>query len=500
MKPNVDALLTPESADNDQAVVQTTFDRGLALHQKGKLAQAQAVYQQVLAMQPRHFDALHLLGITAYQTKKLRQAVAFFDKALEINPRHAFAHNSKGVALRSLQQPEAALESYDQAVHYKPDYADAHNNRGNALRDLNQHQAAIASYDKAIALKTGYAEAYNNRAAALVEVQQLEAALESFDKAIALKADHACAHFDRGMCLLQMGQFELGWKEYEWRWKDKLQPFARNFTQPLWLGAESLQGKTILLHSEQGFGDTIQFCRYAKLVNDLGARVILEIQEPLMGLLTNLEGVAQLVARGSALPAFDYHCPLLSLPLAFKTNFDTIPAANSYLAAHPGKVMKWQAKLGSKAKPRIGLVWSGSATQKNDHNRSFLLSGLVKFLRNDFQYISLQKETRVADKETLNRLTDILHFGEELKDFTDTAALCELVDVVISVDTSVAHLAGALGKPVWIVLPFNPGWRWLRDRNDSPWYASAKLYRQKSIGDWAGVFERVRADLSQLVA
>lgn len=548
--------------------VQATFNKGLALHQKGQFVQAQELYQQVLALQPGNFDAQHLLGMIAHQTGNSGRAVELIGKAIEINPHDAVAHNNHAAALENLKQYEDAVKSYDKAIALKADYAEAYTNRGNALRalkryelaieshdiairyrpdfagayynrgivlgDLGRLEAAVESYDKAIALKADYAEAYNNRGTALRNLAQPHAALDSYDKAIAFRTNYAEAYANRGnalkdlnrhhaaldsygkaialrpndagahlshsLCLLQMGDFQSGWRKYEWRWREKgLEKTRRNFAQPLWLGKEPLKGKTILLHSEQGLGDTIQFCRYAKLVNHLGARIVLEVQPPLVNLLTSLEsleGVAELVARGSELPAFDYHCPLLSLPLAFETNLDNIPAAPSYLAAPFEKLKEWQARLGDKTKLRIGLVWSGSTGHKNDRNRSIPLSKLLEMLPGDSQYISLQKELRDADEATLGQRPDVLHFGEEIRDFADTAALCEMVDVVVSVDTSVAHLAGALGRPVWILLPFNPDWRWLLDRDNSPWYPSAKLYRQESPGDWNGVFKKLSADLS----
>jgi ADP-heptose:LPS heptosyltransferase len=210
-----------------------------------------------------------------------------------------------------------------------------------------------------------------------------------------------------------------------------------------------------------------------------------------------MEGVAKVVAKGASLPAFDYQCPILSLPLAFKTNMDTIPASHNYVRADPGKVSEWQARLGEKQKPRLGLVWSGNTNHKNDHNRSIALVDLVRLLSPDYQFISLQKEVRHTDNEVLQAHKQLLHLGEELRDFSDTAALCELMDIVISVDTSIAHLAGALGKEVWILLPFSPDWRWLLDRDDSVWYPTARLYRQTTIGNWASVIDRLTGDLKQ---
>ncbi len=515
------------------AQAQAHFNMGLAFHQKGQLAQAQEAYTQTLKLQANHFEALHLLGVIAAQTKNFTQALGLIDKALAINATNVSAWNNRGNTLRDMKHYQDAIESYEKALALKPDYADAYYNRGNVLRDLGQYAAAVESHDRAIALKNDYAEAHNsrgnalmgllqpqaalqsfetaishksnyavaysNRGAAQGELKQHAAAIQSYNKAIALDPNYAAARLDRSLDLLKTGNFQLGWIEYEWRWVDKGVNISRRFPHPLWTGAEQLQGKTILLHSEQGLGDTLQFCRYVKLVSDLGARVILEVQEPLMCVLASLEGVQQLVARGNALPPFDYHCPLLSLPLAFKTCLETIPSAQGYLTSLPSKRAQWEGRLGKKTHPRVGIVWSGSAAHKNDHNRSILLADLIRSLPPGIRYVSLQKEVREADQRTLDLHPGILDLGREITDFGDTAALCQLMDVVVSVDTSVAHLAGALGKKVWILLPFNPDWRWLIDGNDSPWYGLAKLYRQETRGDWKDPFQRVRADLERLL-
>jgi hypothetical protein len=303
------------------------------------------------------------------------------------------------------------------------------------------------------------------------------------------------------LCNLLTGNFKAGWLGYEWRWKvEDSTSFQinRHFSQPLWLGEESLTDKTILLYAEQGFGDTIQFCRYVSLVAQLGAKVILEVQRPLVKLLTGLQGVSQIIAWGDTLPAFDYQCPLLSLPLAFKTELHSIPSVPQHINSDREKVIKWQTQLDEKTKLRIGLVWSGSTLHKNDHNRSLVLSRLLQCLPSDIEYVSLQREIRDVDQEVLAQHPEIKYFGDALEDFTDTAALCELMDIVISVDTSVAHLAATLGKPTWVLLPFNPDWRWLLDRDDSPWYPSVKLYRQEKISDWDGVLDQVKIDLEKL--
>jgi tetratricopeptide (TPR) repeat protein len=507
------------------AQAQAHFNTGLAFHQKGQMAQAQEAYNQALKLQADHFEALHLSGVIAAQTKNFTQALGLIDKALAIHAGNVSAWNNRGNTLRDMKRFQDAIESYDKALTLKPDYAEAyynrgnvlrdsgqyaaavdsydraiglrsdyaeaHNSRGNALRDLLQPQAALQSYEKAISLKSDYAVAYSNRGAALGDLKHYAAAIRSYDTAIALDPHYAAARLDRSLDLLKTGNFQLGWAEYEWRWIDKLEDVSRRFPHPRWTGAEPLHGKTILLHSEQGLGDTIQFCRYAKLVSGFGARVILEVQEPLMRVLTSLEGVEQLVARGKPLPPFDCQCPLISLPLAFKTRLENIPSANAYLTSLPDKLAQWEARLGEKTHPRVGMVWSGSAAHKNDHNRSIPLADFIKSLPSGIQYVSLQKAVREADQHTLNSHSGILDLGREIEDFTDTAAVCELMEVVVSVDTSVAHLAGALGKAVWVLLPFNPDWRWLTDRNDSPWYSSARLFRQSHIGDWSDVISRM---------
>ncbi len=299
------------------------------------------------------------------------------------------------------------------------------------------------------------------------------------------------------------GDLEDGFKLYEYRWKNKsiinLLGGIRNFSEPLWLGEESLKGKTIYLYAEQGLGDTIQFCRYVTLLAQLGANVILEVQPSLVNLLSRLEGVAKVIARGSSFSLnFDFQCPLLSLPLAFKTTVNSIPAPLSYLSCNEEKKLYWSEKLGTKSRPRVGLVWSGSTIHKNDKNRSLLLSQLIKFLPNSFQYICLQKEIREIDKKTFNEFGEIKFYGDELSDFSDTAALIDLMDLVVTVDTSVAHLAGSLGKKTWILLPYTPDFRWLLDRDDSPWYPSVKLLRQTKHGDWSLTLHNLRDELTAL--
>ena len=315
-----------------------------------------------------------------------------------------------------------------------------------------------------------------------------------------MRPGDARPHWNKALALLLAGDYAPGWALYEYRWKnDETKHHRRDFAHPLWLGDTPLAGKTILLHAEQGLGDTIQFCRYAKHVAELGARVILQVQPSLLPLLGSVEGVAQLVGEGKALPEFDLHCPLLSLPHALRASVDCIPSHVSYLTADAVRVGQWQQRLGPRQRPRVGLAWSGAAGHDNDRNRSIALAELLRHLPAGVDYISLQKDLRPADAAVIAG-SALRHFGDDLRDFADTAALCELMDVVISVDTSVAHLAGALGRPTWVLLPHAPDWRWLLGTDRSPWYPTARLYRQGADGAWAGVLDRLAVDVAALVA
>jgi tetratricopeptide (TPR) repeat protein len=542
------------------------LQQAIALHRLGRLSEAQAIYEEILGIEPRHFDALHLSGLIAARTGNPGKAAALFGKAVEIDPGHAAVFFNRGNALCDLEQWETALASYDRAIALKPDHADAHYNRGSVLSKLRQPgaalasfdraieinprfaaahfnrgnllqeleqwdaalasyaraiesnplfaeayanrgalysrldqiEAALASYEQAIAINAGYAEAYCNRGLLLQEVKEWDAALASCDKAISLRADYAEAYVNRSFVRLLRADFDNGWADYEWRWKEKNGPNSadtRRFREPRWCGQEFTAGAAILVFCEQGLGDTLQFCRYVKNLSQLGFRVVLEVQPPLAGLLANLEGASQVLARGSALPCFDWQCPLMSLPLALKTNAHSIPAAKRYLDVDPAKLVRWQAALGPKTKPRVGLMWSGSPKNRRDRHRSIGLAELLRQLPVELQYVSLQKELRETDPQVLRSYPGIMDFADEQAGFSDAAALCDCMDLVISVDTSVAHLSAALGTETWILLPFSADWRWQLDRDDSPWYPAAKLYRQERVGDWNGVLERVSGDL-----
>jgi len=443
-------------------------------------------------------DEIHGLAASAAAAGNFERARRLYDEAIALNPAHAESYYKRGNALKNLQQREAALASYDRAIELEPQHAHAYCNRGVVQQSLGWGEAALSSYDRAIGLDAADAIAHYNRALLMQDFCRWDEALIGYDRAVAIDPEFADAQYNRAMALLFLGDFENGWRGFEWRWKNAQRlgiGAPREFTQPLWLGEESIAGKRVLLYSEGGLGDTLQFCRYATLLRDLGATVLLEVQRPLTALLATLDGASQVIGSGSSLPPFDSRCPLMSLPLALKTRVDTIPASPKYLYGDSVKMARWRARLGERRRPRIGLVWSGNPNNTIDPRRSIDLADWLPYLPAEFHYVCLQKDIRTGDQETLAANRWISRFDGEFDDFADTAALCECLDLVVSVDTSVAHLSGALGRPTWILLPFTPDWRWFKDGTDTPWYPTAKLYRQTTVGDWKEVFARIAAQL-----
>jgi tetratricopeptide (TPR) repeat protein len=471
------------------------FDLGLAFNALNQYQKALDSFELAIQLQPDFFEAHGNRGAMLAALGRHDDAIESYRKALAIRPDFADAHCNLGSALTQLQRYDEALASLDHALALRPDYPDALYNRGNALKPLQRFEEALASYDRVIALQPNHADAHNNRGQVLRELERYDEALASYDRALALRPQHVMAHCNAAALRLLTGDFERGWAHYEWRWlKKSVIPTQRNFTQPAWNGGDPIAGKTILIHSEQGLGDTIQFCRYVPLVAARGAQVIFEVQKPLQALMTSLGGAAQVVQKGGPLPAFDLHRPLVSLPLAFGTRLETIPSTTGYLSAPAQHVTMWQSRLDGKSHPRIGLVWSGNPGHERDRERSI---GLRSFLPlfdafgADVTFVSLQKDVRAEDAALIKERADILDYGNAIEDFSDTAALISLMDLVISVDTSVAHLAGALGKPVWILLTYFPDWRWLLGRDDSPWYPPARLFRQDKSRTWDGVIAQV---------
>jgi hypothetical protein len=440
------------------------------------------------------------LGLALYTMRRFDEALTAYDDGLRLAPGDVALRNGRGVALLELRRSAEARDEFVRALAADPDCLDALGNLGNALFKLNRPEEALAAYDRALKFVPDNAQLHTNRAIALRRLDRPHEALTSAARAIAAQPDFAPARFVEAGTRLYLGDFAGGWRGYEWRRGGAFTRQRRKLAAPLWRGEQPLAGKTVLLHAEQGFGDTIQFVRYAPLVAARGARVIVEVQPPLVPLLSDMPGIATVLGRGAQLPPFDLHCPLPSLPLAFGTALETIPASVPYLAPPQHRVGSWRARL-PRCRPLIGLVWAGERAHDNDINRSMRLEVLAPLLElPDVQFVSLQHDVRESDAPLLAQRTDILSIGQQFTDFADTAAALAELDLVIAVDTAVAHLAGAMGKPLLLLLPFAADFRWLRERRDSPWYPTARLFRQPRFADWASVVEVVRGEVRQFIA
>jgi tetratricopeptide (TPR) repeat protein len=582
------------------SAIQAQMQRGVALHQRGRLAEAERIYGEILQQMPSHFDALHLLGMIAYQARNYERAIQLISNAISINPKIASAYSNRGIALKELKRLEEALISYDKAIALKPDfgeayynrgivlqevkrleealvsydkaialkrdyaeaysnrgivlkelklfeealvscdkaialspglpeahlnrgnaleelkrldealvsydraiatkrdYAEAYSNRGSALQKLKRFEEALVSYDKAIALKPDYAEAYYNRGNALHELKCLEEALISYDKAIELKPDHADAYYNKSWILLLLGQFESGWRYYEWR-KLKTEPHGnRSYAKPLWDGGQEIADKNILVHHEANLGDSIQFCRFVKLLDKIGANVLFAPQKQLAKLMEALSATIKIVNVDDSSLVYDFHCPLMSLPLAFKTKLESLPGDIPYLTAQPDRVIRWREKIGGNGF-KVGICWQGSSAIEG---RAFPVAQFMSVSQlPNVRLISLQKgpgESQLADLTGGMRVETLgPEFDAGSNAFLDTAAVMNCCDLVITCDTSLAHLAGALAVPTWVALPHLPAYLWMLDTSDSPWYPTIRLFRQKTRDDWDGVFLEIEKALAE---
>jgi tetratricopeptide (TPR) repeat protein len=477
--------------------VDALCNRGNALVELQRFDEALASYNRALSVDPKDAPALNNRANVLWALERRDEAMQDYDRALAIAPEDLSILKDRGAALGFLKRTEEALECFDRALELKPDDPYFLYKRGNALSELQRHEEALAVLDRAFELAPDDADGLGDRGNVLSALQRHAEAIASYDKALQLAPDSAIAHWNRGLALLRVGDYEQGWQEYEWRSKLKTSTRSRQeFTQPRWRGELPLEGKTILLFWEQGFGETLQFVRYVPQVVALGAKVILQVQPPLKKLLENIDPAVTVTASEENLPPFDLQCPLMSLPAAFKTRLDTIPARTPYLSVAPEPIAKWRERLPQGRPLRIGLVWAGNPEFLADRSRSIGLLPLLPLLSVPrVQFISLQKDLRPGDEELLRQHPQLAHFGDQLNDFSDTAAIMSQLDLVISSDTACAHLAGALGRPVWVLLQKQPDWRWMFDREDCPWYPSAGLFRQPIAGDWDSVVRKVAAAL-----
>jgi Flp pilus assembly protein TadD len=448
----------------DDVAIQQLIGRGVQLYVAGELGQAEDLLRQVLQRQPGQGDALHMLGVIAHR----------------------------------LGRGEEALELLGRAVAAAPRIAEFHNSLGNVRRALGRYENAVAAYRNALALKPDLVETHYNLGCALASLRRLDEAMAAYERAIALRPDFAAAHWNLALTLLLRGKIVRGWEEHEWRFAAK-KSAARRFNRPRWDGSD-LKGRAILLDCEQGLGDAIQFVRFAPLVAERGGRVVLGCPSSLRRLFAGADGVERVAGSSKEAGEFDVYCPMMSLPLVLGTTPQTIPAHVPYLQADPALAACWRQRVaGADARLRVGLAWAGNPIHEDDRSRSMAAALLAPLgAVEGVSFYSLQKGDRAAQAVELMHVMDLIDWTGELNDFAETAALIENLDLVITVDTAVAHLAGAMGKRVWLMLPWAPDWRWMLDREDSLWYPTMRLFRQSRRGQWRDVVERVTRELKGL--
>lgn len=456
------------------------------------------------------FTQYHQNGLWFYESGQPKKAIEQFNLALAIDPNSPEALHNKGMTLEKIGLLEEAFKCYKDALDRNEKLAPTHNNLGNVLRELGSLNDAVNHFKRALLIDPHYAEAYSNLGWTLQGMHQFERAIICYEKALDLNPKLVAARFNLSLCQLTLGDLKNGWINYESRTEQPSYTKIRNLLAPQWIGKESLKNKTIYVYAEQGLGDTIQFCRYLELLANQGAEVLFQPQADLLRLLKDVKGISKLITPGQAVPAYDFHTPLMSLPLAFDTSIRTIPNHIPYIQVDPTKQKWWQEKLKEIQKPKVGLVWSGGFRPDQpelwgvNRRRNILFEEISKIQSDDFHFVSLQKGVKAEEEMQLNKNklwinNNFSSFSDDLKDFTDTAALIGELDLVISVDTSTAHLVGALGKPIWILNRYDSCWRWLDSGNTSNWYPSAKLYRQEKPGDWGTVIAEVKNDLNHFL-
>jgi tetratricopeptide (TPR) repeat protein len=480
--------LNPNNSD-------TLFNMSLVYLAQGNYTEAANTLKQVLTIKPNDASAQHLCGEIYKELKRYTDAIPYFDEAIRLNQRNEEALFGRGLSYLALKQFELARADFLAATKIKPSYSNAFINLGIAQRYLGKLDDALDAFNQALRLNKENPETLNNKGLLLVDMQRFDEALACYQQALKLAPDFDEVNWNQSHLYLLLGDYKQGLPLYEYRWKSVQKASYRNLNKPLWLGEESIASKTLLIYPEQGLGDFIQCFRYVAEAEKLGAKVILEVPPSLMTLVAEMDVGFQLVKPGDMVRNYDYHCPIMSLPLAFKTDLDTVPNNIPYLKPNPAKVDQWQSLLNPKVF-NIGLVWSGASGHQHDHLRTIALEKLKPILTLPVEFHAIQKEIRETDQQALEQMENLKVYQSLLSDFSETAALISQMDLVVTVDTSVAHLAGALGKECWLLLPYAPDFRWLLDRLDTPWYPTMKLYRQPIFNDWDSVVERVKQQLS----
>ncbi len=480
------------------ASVEILNNLGAALHDHGRLDEAIACYRRALSLRPDSVESLANYGAALSDAGQLDLAADQYARAVALEPDRAETLNGLGIVLREQGKPAAAIAHFERALSLDPDRAETHNNLAIAFEHAGDLRAATAHYQKAVSLSPRQPEIHNNLGNAFEHQGMLDEAMACYQRALALKPDYAEAHYNRSLLRLLLGDFAQGWAEYEWRWRCKTNPETGYPLRPRWSG-EPLAGKTILIQTEQGFGNSFQFLRYVPALAERGAKVVLTVPGALIRLAKTLPGVSAVLSEGDATPDVDFYCPLLSLPHLFDTRLETVPASVPYLAPPGDTSAAWSGRLLASPGLKIGLVWSGNPANRLNSSRSIPLLALEPLRRiPGITWFSLQvgspgEDIALARGQTV---TDLSPF---LIDFAETAAAICRLDLIISVETAVAHLAGALGRPVWVPLTVVPAWRWLLDREDSPWYPTMRLFRQTTPSDWTAVVDALAEGLTRMV-
>lgn len=498
-----------------------------------RLVEATACLKQALELNPREAEGYFLLGNIHLKQKKYAEAEAAYRRCLEMRSDHALAHGNLGFVLNEQERLDDARASYERALQLRPDLAEVHHNLGNVLREQGQQDKALVCYQKALQFRPEYAKAFINRGIALIALgrideavrdlergkelkpdladahvslgaaysiqQRFDEALAHYEKALTLQPDHAETGWNQSLIWLLRGDYERGWPAYEWRFKCKRSTSLPAYTQPRWDGSP-LDGRTILLYAEQGLGDTLHFVRYAALCKARGGKVIVQCQNALLSLLSRTPGIDGLVGWGATPPPFDVWQPLMSLPAVFRTTLDTIPTGTPYVHPDPELVAFWRQQLAPARGFRVGIAWQGSPRHAWDRHRSVPLEQFEPLARiPGVQLISLQKGAG-AEQLAVSKRFPVLNLGNLVDEasgpFMDTSAILANLDLVISIDTAIVHLAGAIGVPTWVALTFTPDWRWMLERDDSAWYPSLRLFRQPSFGAWPAVFRSMADQLA----
>lgn len=482
--------------------IREELERAVNCHRAGRLQEAALIYRGILERDPENFDATHLLGALCIATRQVSLGVKLLRRCIALNPGVAEAQNNLGLGYRELGEFQSAEACYRKALELRADYPEAYNNLGIVLRAMHRFGDAEAAYRRALALRPQYAEAYNNLGAVHHAQHRLGEALADYRAAYAINPDYGKARNNEALALLLAGRWREGWRHYEARWRVQARPPDAVGRIPLWTGAQDLEGATILLHAEQGLGDSIQFARYVPLVARKAKAVHLCVQAPLKGLFAGaFPEVAGIHGLDEPPPGCDLRCPLLDLPGIFGTEPDTVPSHRAYLSVDEHRLALWRDRLATFDGTHVGVVWSGNPNNPNDRERSIPLERFAPLFRiPGCRFFALQKERSESDAAIIAGAEQVTDLSGAIGDFVDTAAIIRNLDLVVAVDTSVAHLAGALGQRTWILVAHAPDWRWLLGREDSPWYESVRLLRQGADWDWRPVLDALAKELQRLAA